>query len=222
MITSFKQNAVILLVGIFILLFISMNAYSRVVLNWLDEPFGYPGENSLSTGSIGSHIVDGAGYFLKGQSEFLLFLNRVETSPGVEDVNASEMQTILNRAVENMEKAKETYAFLKQLAYSTPYNPLVMEKLLAFDYETFRNERGVNNDVFAGVKQYLAKGDVRGIFAGMLANTGAILQSLNIVKGQLDAGQFPELKNLWRLNQSFAETMLLGQYAAEIMYALNE
>ena len=216
---KYRQNAVKAILGILILLSISMNSYSRVVLNWLDWPFGNPGDNSIS---MGSYIVDGAGYFLKGQSEFLLFLNRVETSPGTEGTSLNEMQTIMNRAIENMDKAKETYRLLKQQATNTPYNPLIIEKLMAFDYETFGIERGVINDVFDEVKKYMAKGDVRGIFDRILSNTGAILQALNIVKGQLDAGRFPEMNNLWRVNQRFSAALLFGQYAAEIMYAIYE
>jgi hypothetical protein len=121
-----------------------------------------------------------------------------------------------------MEKAKENYEFLKQIADTTPYNPVVIDKLLSFDYSGFCRERGLNKDAFEDVKQFLGKGDARGVFNKILTDTTVILNSLNTIKISVDMKRFPLLSNLWRLNQRFAETLLFGQYCAEVMVAIGD
>jgi hypothetical protein len=36
------------------------------------------------------------------------------------------------------------------------------------------------------------------------------------LKPVIDSGQFPVLEDLWRLNQAYAEALLLGQYTSEV------
>jgi hypothetical protein len=37
----------------------------------------------------------------------------------------------------------------------------------------------------------------------------------------VDAYKFPDLNSIWRLNQLFSETLLFGQYAAEVFQAVG-
>jgi hypothetical protein len=66
----------------------------------------------------------------------LLFLNKMELS----ELNGPDypgMQDLLNRALENMQKASDTYKMLIAAAKETPYNQDVIAKIMLFDYEHF-------------------------------------------------------------------------------------
>ena len=214
-----KQLSVKLILGICIILLINLNTYSYVFFNRMDEPFESNGEESTS---INSYIINGAEYYLKGYSDFLVVLNRVEKAPAPDALDFNEVQKLLDSTISTMEKAKETYEALKQNAGNTPYNPVVIDKLLSFDYSGFCRESGLNKDAFSIVTQYLGKGDARGVFNKILTDTTAILNSLNTIKSSIDMNRFPLLSNLWRLNQRFAETLLFGQYCAEVMFAIGD
>ena len=179
-----------------------------------------PLEASLSAGrSIGGLIMEGAGYFLKSHAQVLMLLNKVELSE-LHGMDYPGMQALVKDALENMEKADETYQSLISAARQTPYNPEVIAKLLVFDYETFRETNGLNSDIFYRVKKYLVRGDVTGLYVLLESDMASIIRQLNAVKVSIDAGTLPGLSLLWRLNQKYSESLLTGQYTAEVFKSL--
>jgi hypothetical protein len=212
MIKQKKQFLIEIFFLIFFLFVMNIHIYPYVIANRGDYAFDEEGEKGIS---IKSYIIKGAGYFLSSYSDWLLFLNKVEMSE-LNGIDYKELSNILYRAIENMENAKEAYYHLKQTADNTPYNQAMINHLLSFDYHGFKKERGFNNSIFKGVKSYLRKGDVRGFFARLLANTENILRKLYIVKESVDADTFPGLSTLWGISQDYSRTMLFGQYAAEM------
>jgi hypothetical protein len=176
-----------------------------------------PGATGIkeSTPGIESIIIVGAGYFLRSQSDFLLFLNKIELSQ-LEGVNYTEMQNLLNIAIDNMEKARQEYVRLVEFAYATPYRQEVIQKLKTFDYEGLLAEKGLNPVIFKDAENYLKVGDLRGLHSRALLDTKNILAVLYQLKPVIDSGQFPVLEDLWRLNQAYAEAHLLGQYTSEV------
>jgi hypothetical protein len=169
--------------------------------------------------SIGVLIIDGAGYFLNSQSHMLLLLNKVELSE-LYGTDYPGMQALVNNALDNMQKAGETYKSLIAAAKETPYNPKVITKLMMFDYETFRETNGLNKDIFFRIKKYLVKGDVTGLYVLLEADMALIIEQLQAVKTCIDAGTFPDISLLWRLNQNCSESLLTGQYIAEVFKSL--
>ena len=198
-------------VGLIILIFVNINAYSLLVGNYSECGFG--GGKSMT---IRTYIINGAGYFLNSYSGIQTFLNRVELSE-MNGTDYKEMREILYKTIEDMEKAKDSYYNLKQEAENTPYNPVMINLLLAFDYDKFQEERGLNLTVFDDVKNYLSKGDIRGIFSTILSNSESILEQLYTIKEWVDADKFPEIFTLWRVNQAYMETQLFGQYSSEVL-----
>jgi hypothetical protein len=195
---------------------INKSSYSRIFLNRGDEAFENPNPDGKSV-TIQSCIIDGAGYYMQAYSDILQFLREIEWSnPG--SVNYDELKTLVNRALDNMKNAERAYATLEELANTTPYNPVFIEKLTAFDYSAFQQARAAEGTAFSNTSKYLAAGDVRGLFSHIKTGNGHIINMLMDIKASLDAGKFPELSSLWRLNQEAAEIMLTGQYAAEIFY----
>jgi hypothetical protein len=205
--------------GLFALIILSLNfnAFSRIIANRGDESYD---DSGLKTSSINSLIIEGAGNYLTAYSDYLLFLNRVElsseNSPGYD-----EMQTLLNRCLEELQRAKTAYLTLDQNAMSTPYNPEMIYRLIFFNYDLFQWERGLNPYIFKDVKKYLSTGNVNGIFDRLLSVTGTLVLKVTAVKDMVDAYKFPDLNSNWRLNQLFSETLLFGQYAAEVFQAVG-
>jgi hypothetical protein len=169
--------------------------------------------------SMGVLIMDGAGYFLKSHSYMLMYLNQVELAE-LYGTDYPGMQVLVKDALDNMQKADETYKSLIAAAKQTPYNPEVIAKLIMFDYDTFRETNGLNKDIFSRIKKYLVKGDVTGLYVLLEADMASIIEQLRAVKASMDAGALPGISLLWRLNQTYSESLLAGQYIAEVFKSL--
>lgn len=165
-------------------------------------------------------VITGAGYFLHSKADFLLCLNKIELSP-LQGLNYTEVQELLKSAIHNMEKAGEEYGRLVEIAYVTPYRQEVIEKLKAFDYDGFLEEKGLNAVIFKDMQSYLSAGNLRGLHSRALLDTVQILALLYRLKPVMDSGQIPVLEDLWRLNQAYAEAHLLGQYTSEVFDRLK-
>jgi hypothetical protein len=194
----------------------NIKSYSYVIANYAECGFDGGDEKSLP---ISYYIVESAGYFLKSHSDIILFLNRVEMSE-INGIDYKELRNILYRAIENMEKAKEEYYILKQKTDATPYNQLMINYLLSFNYNRFLNERGLISDIFKLVETFLGTGNVRGVFDLLLKNTENILDKLYSLKESVDADTFPNILILWRVNQDYIETILFGQYTSEVLKSI--
>jgi len=176
----------------------------------------------LNTGNdtgMGVLIIEGAGYFLGSQSDMFLFLNRLELA-GLSTPDYADLQDLLNRAVKNMEKAVETYKTLAATAAVTPYNQQVLSQLMQFDFTGYEKTNGLNGEVFARVKAYLSRGNVTGVILLIKRDMESILNLLYGLKALVDKSEFPDLSMLWRVNQSYYQTMLGGQYVAEVFNSL--
>lgn len=199
-------------VGILILFIFSMNSDAKILGNYSETAF----KESESTG-IGPYVIEAAGDFLKSQSDFLLFLNKIEMEE-INGIDFAELQLVIHNAVVNMKNARVKYNDLTQLADSTPYDQAAITTLESFNYTSFQESKGLNSVIFNEVETYLSSGDVRGLYHQLLADTQSILDRLTNIKSAVDAQVIPETPGLWQVNQSYSKTLLFGQYAAEIFY----
>jgi hypothetical protein len=206
---------------IVLLLLISANTYPAMIANYSCIYFlpdqCVTGEKANPAPTIGFLVVEGAGYFLDSHADMLLFLNRIEMAE-LTGIDYTGLQVLLANAIEKMEKANAAYFQLKKLAAETPYNPPVIDKLETFDYQSFQKKRGLNEVIFRGVSELLARGDVRGVYKRLHKETAGLLKYLYRIKSSIDSGIFPEISVLWRANEKYAETLLFGQICAEIFY----
>ncbi len=218
-----KTNQKVIL-GLLILGLFTFNSYSMVAGNWSECAYRGECDGGESTSliivpmstSMRTLIIEGAGYFLDSHSGMQAFLNRVEMSEMNGSMDYNEIREILYQVIEDMEKAREAYYNLKIKADNTPYRQDVIQNLLAFNYDEFQAVNGLTASVFENVKNYLSKGDVRGIYGNMLSGTEEILSKLYEVKQMVDSDQFPEITMLWRINQLFSETLLFGQFTSAV------
>ncbi len=185
----------------------SCDAYNNCAPNPL-------GKSSVSP-SMGQLIIEVAGYFLASHADMQTFLNKLELSE-VNGVNYPEIQAILNSGITNMENASATFKNLIQLAKETPYDQVVIDKLTKFDYQGFMKKNNLLGDIFIKVQGFLAKGDVTGTYIKLKASKDAMIAQLYLIKAAVDSNLFPDTNLLYRVNQAYSETMLFGQYVAEV------
>jgi hypothetical protein len=120
-----------------------------------------------------------------------------------------------------MNTAQYYYQELQSQANQTPYNQVVLNRLLAFDYEKFQEEHCLIQDVFFEVKGYLANGDVRGIYSRTSAHFDTLINTLEAVKGELEGEKVPSDAHMWKINQVCAKAHMFGQYVAMIFNAIK-
>ena len=208
-----------------VMIAVSLNVYPAIFSNGGDCQFepGCDPDGGSSLGvymtadsrTIGVYIVWGAGHILNAQSGAAAYLNRVETA-SLYGTDFYEQRETLYTVIMEMERAKAVYEAINELAAVTPYKKSSIEKLLAFDYDSFCEREGLNPYIFERVKAYLGKGDVRGFFARVSKDADVILDQLYSIKEVLEADKSPGINTAWKLNQTFFDYVLMGQYAAQV------
>jgi hypothetical protein len=211
-------------VFIFIVLFLSLNSFSRIYHNHGDESYvadsGGSVESYIAGNPISNYIIEGAGYFLAGYADVLLLLNRFEMSD-LKGIDYNEVKQISDKALNNLKNTGAIYDNLIAVAERTPYNEVFLEKLASFGYESFMENNSLNRDVFEEVEVFLNQGDITGTFKQSRNNFDLILGILNSIKESIDAEKMPPLSKLWQLNQVYAAELLFGQYSAQVYYAIK-
>lgn len=230
-----KQNKqIILRICMVILMVTAFHTYSYgfIMGNYADDTFTTGdgttgrtagGNTGTAAGSnhlrIKAYIIQSAGYFLESHSAMLSLLNNVEMSD-LEGLDYISYRRNLYRAIENMEMARLYYYLLKSTADYTPYNPVKIQQLVSFDYETFQKEKGLNATTFKKVRAYLGKGDVNGFFGDLFSRTEVILEKLYDITSATDNNQFP-LQRLWDVNREYSECLMVGQYSAQVFFEIK-
>ena len=205
----------------FIILMLSNNSlFAYIFFNGSGS--GYNDTNTGSdltknTASIDSLITESASCYLQGKADIQTLLNLVELQD-VKGIDYMEMQRLVDSALENISNARIAYEKLVSKAEAAPYNPVVIEKLKAFDYNSFMLEKRVNETIFKKAGGYLRNGDNTGAFRHVLAVVRHMELLLTAVKTEMD---FNRLENYWQLNELCAETTLFGSFVARVFYQIN-
>ncbi len=164
---------------------------------------------------INSLIIEGAGHFLKSHAHFLLLLNSIEVAE-LSGADYTQWQALVNSALENMEKAGTVYGNLIAAAGETPYNPELIARLADFDYKNFAKKNGLNTVIFSRLEGLLRKGDVTGVYILLKSDMDVIIDQLTTLKTAVDTNTFPDTSLLWRLNQTYADSLFTGQYLSQV------
>jgi len=206
---------------VFIILLLSNNnLLAYIFFNGSGSGFNSPngGEDlNQNINSIDTIIIEGASYYLQGNGYMQNLLNRVELQD-VKGIDYLEMQRLVDSALENISKARITYEKLVSKAEATPYNPVVIEKLKAFDYDSFMLENRLNETIFKKAAGYLSNGDITGAFRHVLAAVRHMEFLLTAVKTEMDCNR---LEKYWQLNELCAENTLFGSFVARVFYQIN-
>jgi len=183
------------------------------------NPDENPDTKSLSpTATMDELTIRGAAYFLKSNSGFTLFLQAYEQNSG----DIVGLKPLLTEAAANLEKSTAIYSTLKEIASGTPYNPAVLYRLSAFDYESFRKEKGLYPDVFKKVSALLKSGNITGTFDVIRTRGILLLNRMDAVMKELNSGLIPDVWVLWQISQDYTYLTLFGQYESMVFKdALN-
>jgi hypothetical protein len=205
----------------FIILMLSNNSlFAYISFNGSGSGYDDPdtGEDLIkNTSSIDTLITEGAGYYLQGNSDIQTLLNRVELQD-LKGIDYLEMQRLVDSALANITNARLTYEKLVSKAEATPYNPVVIEKLKSFDYNSFMIENRLNETIFKKAAGYLGNGDITGAFRHALAVVRYMEFLLTVVKTGMECNR---LEIYWRLNELCAETTLFGSFIARVFHQIH-
>lgn len=209
------------LLAVFILAGTTTGIFAYIMGNDGDVGYTPPPKGVESTLSIKQYIATGAGYYLDSYSDFVLLLNRVE----LWDSNAygyNELQAQVNGALAKLENARNTYTGLIEQTGVTPYNETAIDYLEGLNYKAFMKDNGLNKVIFDEVEGYLSKGNINGVFHRIHTDMENISVKLDTVKRQIEANEFPSIPLLWEINSRYTETLLFGQYAAQVFNLVKQ
>jgi hypothetical protein len=174
----------------------------------------------VQTKTIGSLVIQSAGYFLESQSSYLLFLNRIELSE-ISGIDYAELKALLNSTVDRLESSRKKYFELVNLAENTPMNQDIVWRLIFFDYGSFQRSNDLEPRIFRRVSWWLSMGDLRGAYCSFFNDVEKLLAKLRDIKLSIDNEKMPRISALWRINQKYCEMLLFGQYVTEIFSTLK-
>jgi hypothetical protein len=218
-------KAVSLITISIIFLVFTVNINAAMIANESDGAYSPPppspnGMASISSITLHQLIADGGSHFFKSAGHINQFFSLVESSE-ITGSDYKALQKNLNAAIYYMVQARDTYLQLKNRAAVTPYNQEVIYRLLTFNYDSFQGENGLFPVIFEKVKGFLAAGNVTGVYNEFYSYTGHILDLLYTLKKDVDSEIFPDISNVWKVNQKYSEVKLFGQYVAQIFYFIK-
>ena len=215
-----KKMPLYLLIGTFILFTGHFNVFPYIVHNGSGSGYGSGGENPGLTNPVEALVIEGAGYYLRANTGIQLLLKKVELQD-IDAIDNSELVQLVSNALENITRTRETYKRLIKTAKSTPYNPLVTERLKNFAYDTFMMDNGLNPVVFKELASYLSCGDITGTFKRTYADVCYIERLLTLISQELSENRMPGMPVFWELNESCAGVSLFGSYVARVFQEVN-
>lgn len=176
-------------------------------------------EGTKSSETLDQMIITAAGYLLQSHSDYKFFLKKLELS--INGINFYELQNVLNNTISNIGYANSKYFEIWEVSKTLEYDVTVIEKLKKFDYSEYKANNNLIPSIFVNVESLLINGNVRGVFEKAYTDTGIILEKLKTIKKQIDSNTIPETQKMWRLNQSFNEFDLFGQYISEVFIKIE-
>jgi hypothetical protein len=214
------------IIVIFILLMASNYTFPYICSNGSGLGFGVgiTGPSTLAeTGtstSIEGYVVKGACNFLDYCLDMDVYSKLVEESYSAE-MDIFESVKTLDSAITKIQAAVATYETLIKQAENTPYNMVVISKLMTFDYAGYLKTNGLNAVVFSRVESYLKRGDIVGVYKFTNIQFKAIRDLLYKAKSGADTALIPDIQTLWKLNELTAETRLFGQYVSRVFSVIK-
>jgi hypothetical protein len=200
--------------GIFVFGLFAVNIFPYFIANCSDSGFQSPGSADIRTG-----IMEAAGSFLESHANFLLLLQKIELSE-LNGTDYTELQQLIDNAVFHMDNASAKYSALSFSAYRTPYNPVMISELKNFNYLSFRASTGLDSVIAEDAESYLMRGDIRGVYLELTADSQQILDRLIAIKSSLLGETFPAVPDLWQINRDFYQTLFFGQYTAQVFFEI--
>lgn len=215
-----KRLIFLLLIGA-LLLSLQVKTYPAICGNQASMAYSEPTTQKSQVGdSIEDKIIAAASAFFQGRSNIQQLLVKIELQ-NVKGFDSATLDPVIQAALDNMQKARDLYVQIVARANQTPYNKATLALLKSFSYDELRMNEGLNRTIFAGVEKSLKKGDVTGFFKSNVKQFNAMISWLKQIKRDFAAGQVPEIKLFWQLNETASITALTGSYVARVFAGLK-
>lgn len=198
----------------------NMSIHARINCNGAGG--GYEGGESraVDNNPIEALIVEGGCRYLEANSYIQILLRTIEGQDR-EAVDFEELRLTAENAFEKMDLAVKTYENLIRLAESTPYDQIVISKLVNFDYDLFMRRQALNPAAWKEVEGYLKNGDITGVFKRVLSSFSGIAALAALMKSEISQHRLPPLPLCWQLNEKSAGISLFGSYVARVFDAIQ-
>jgi hypothetical protein len=157
--------------------------------------------------SVADFVRIAAYYFLDSKSNWLSFTRDFE-------LEGKCNQYYLDEAFFSIERSHYTYKMLCYFIQKLNYNHEIIEKLKAFDYDTFQETKALNKEIFSHVKEFLKNGDIKGVFHEFVNETYNIMTLLE----QYEKGK--NLEKIWEISHKFSDFELFGQYLTRVFFSI--
>jgi hypothetical protein len=169
---------------------------------------------------LGQLIPEAAVYFFESTRDFEDFLKEMEKSE-LYGPNYAVLYAGIEKAIVGMELAHCKYIEILNISNNLEMDMVIIEKLIAFDYDGFQSKYQLNPSIFEKAAAFCQGGDVIGIYNHTLATINAILENLSHIKAILEKESLPELYIIWETGQLYSESEMFGQYVSRIFYEIN-
>jgi len=207
---------------------ISVLSFGRFYANWPcllydgQCPTDDPNLSSIQSvsPSLGQLSIEAAGFFLQSNSDYQAFLKKIELAE-IYNVNDSDLTELINSAIENMEMANSIYYQVWQISKTLERNPVVLQKLIQFDYALILEEKRFIPSIFIEVESFLKTGNMPGAFEVIYNDTGEILKGMKSLKTFFETN-FIDIPKCWEVNQLFLKSQLFGQYISQVFYEIKK
>lgn len=214
-----KKSHVIFVAIVFFSFFLTYDfGFSRILLNGAGGGYGGSGdggESSANNTVIEYYVAEGGVFYLAADSDAQRLLELVEMQD-IQGVDFQDLQAAATDALDNINRAIESYESLVSTAEITPYNEAFIQQLKTFAYKRFAEENGLNAIVFNQVKAYLKSGDITGLFKKVKADLKSIGEMVRAIHAEISLNRLPETVKFWQLNETFAVVSLFGSYSARV------
>jgi hypothetical protein len=221
-----KQSIFTVLLVTFTAVIFVLNVYPFIKHNGAGGGYGGGGDDgstgiqSIDYQSIEYYIQAAGTYYLEANSHLQTLLKLVEQQE-IHGVNYFEMQFVVNRALYNMQMAKQTYEQLIRKAEATPYNENFLAQLREFDYDSFMQKNSLNPVLFDLVRQYLQNGDITGMFKRTYADVTVMIDLLVNIRDSVYQYGLPGISLFRQLNEKQALTSVFGSYTARVFSEIH-
>jgi len=205
-----KKWGMIALAALLVLVLLPEHAATWMIANETPIGFVWIGPQELNP-----DVVAGAAYFLKSYAHVLRVLAVVETTT-VREMPRKRAQRGLSRALFLLGKAQRSYGRLVAKTAKGRMKPEVFLMLRSIDYEGLARDKGVGDTVISRIRSQLGDGNLYEIYRHLESRAADIADQLHTLLTVLRSGDSPCIDLIWRLNRSYADTLIYGQTVSEI------
>lgn len=218
MIHSIKSNAVRVIMGVLLLIFLGISSYPAILFQDIDQAIQDESSQPVLRKFPDTEIA--SGLYAKSYSFYMDVLYQIDMSTA-QGTDFSVLKSSIRGAIDAMNQSLSYYTALIRVIDNQGYNRSVIHDLKTFNYGVFRVSHNLNSNVFKDVKFYLSKGDIRGLIVNFISQSESILNLLESADQMLRLDKFPDTELMWQITSQYAESFLYGQYASQVFVEVN-